>query len=41
MQENDTSITVEEGTRETKVAVRLQAYSCRSCGFMEFWKAQF
>lgn len=40
MEENDTSITLEEGGRETKLKVRVEAFSCRVCGYVEFWRAE-
>ena len=39
MEENDTSLVMEESGWDTKAAVKVLAYSCRSCGFIEFWKA--
>jgi hypothetical protein len=38
MEENDTSLILEEGVLETKLRVKVQAYSCRVCGFIELWK---
>ena len=39
MQDSETSLIIEEAARDTKVAVKVQAFACKYCGFIELWKA--